>query len=222
MLPSAIILSVLFLITSFSNSALSTQFIVDTSLHPESDESREQLEKYCALTDKPNLKDGLFYNNSTHFLSSKTCAWLEMPVCGEGTAFVDGACHVLKIAPTAGDCLIATASYGSELSPQVQMLREIRDNTLLNTESGKMFMTGFNTIYYSFSPTIAQWENENDTFKEAVKLFITPMILALSIMTLADDSDSNVVLYGISTIGLIVGMYVVAPVSIIWRIRRIQ
>ena len=35
-----------------------------------------------------------------------------------------------------GGCLIATATYGSELAPQVQQLRELRDNTLLTTESG--------------------------------------------------------------------------------------
>jgi hypothetical protein len=30
-----------------------------------------------------------------------------------------------------GGCLITTATYGSELSPQVQQLRELRDNTSL-------------------------------------------------------------------------------------------
>ncbi|MDC4213977.1 MAG: peptidylprolyl isomerase, partial [Candidatus Nitrosopumilus limneticus] len=54
-----------------------------------------------------------------------------------------------------GGCLIATATYGSELAPQVQLLREIRDNSLLNTESGTVFMKTFNEFYYSFSPTIA-------------------------------------------------------------------
>jgi len=119
------------------------------------------------------------------------------------------------------DCLIATASYGSELAPQVQMLREIRDNTLLSTYSGSLFMSGFNSIYYSFSPTIAQWENENPPFKEAVKLFITPMISALSIMTLVDEgSEVQVILYGVSTIGLIVGIYFVAPVVFVWKVRK--
>ena len=33
-----------------------------------------------------------------------------------------------------GGCLIATATYGTELAPQVQQLRELRDNQLLNTE----------------------------------------------------------------------------------------
>ena len=35
-----------------------------------------------------------------------------------------------------GGCLIATATFGSELAPQVQKLREIRDNSLVLTKSG--------------------------------------------------------------------------------------
>jgi len=149
----------------------------------------------------------------------------EENLCGRGTLLIDGKCqpdYSDKELETDfhGDCLIATASYGSELAPQVQMLREIRDNTLLNTESGKIFMNGFNTIYYSFSPQIAQLENENSLFKETVKVFITPMITALSIMTLADDTEFQVITLGISTIGLIIGMYVVAPVVLVWKIRK--
>ncbi|SVC84979.1 uncharacterized protein METZ01_LOCUS337833, partial [marine metagenome] len=69
-----------------------------------------------------------------------------------------------------GGCLIATAAFGSELSSQVQFLREIRDNTVLQTESGTIFMAGFNQFYYSFSPIVADYERENSTFKEAVKI----------------------------------------------------
>ena len=75
-----------------------------------------------------------------------------------------------------GGCLIATAAYGSELAPQVQQLRELRDNQLLQTESGTAFMGMFNDVYYTFSPTIADMERENPLFKEAVKLAITPLI----------------------------------------------
>ena len=59
-----------------------------------------------------------------------------------------------------GGCLIATAAYGSEMAPQVQFLREIRDNTVLQTQSGTSFMTAFNTFYYTFSPTVADYERE--------------------------------------------------------------
>jgi len=111
-----------------------------------------------------------------------------------------------------GGCLIATAAYGTELAPQVQFLREIRDNTVMSTSSGAAFMSGFNQLYYSFSPTIADMERENPMFQEAVRAFITPMISTLSIMTLADDgNDAQVLGLGISVITLNLGMYIVAP-----------
>jgi hypothetical protein len=120
-----------------------------------------------------------------------------------------------------GGCLIATAAYGTELAPQVQFLREIRDNTVMSTTSGAAFMTGFNMLYYSFSPTIADWERENPVFQEAVRAFITPMISTLSIMTLAEDgSEIEVLGLGISVITLNLGMYIVAPAVVGFTISK--
>jgi peptidyl-prolyl cis-trans isomerase B (cyclophilin B) len=111
-----------------------------------------------------------------------------------------------------GGCLIATATFGSELAPQVQQLRELRDNTILSTESGTAFMTGFNQFYYSFSPTIADLERENPVFKEVVKLTLTPMISSLSLLNYVDiDSEQEMLGYGISLIILNIGMYAGIP-----------
>lgn len=118
-----------------------------------------------------------------------------------------------------GGCLIATATYGSELAPQVQQLRELRDNQLLQTESGAAFMGTFNDIYYSFSPTIADMEREHPMFKEAVKLAITPMISTLSLMENA-NSESEVLGIGISVIMLNLGMYLGVPAIVIVGIRK--
>ena len=118
-----------------------------------------------------------------------------------------------------GGCLIATATYGSEMSQQVQQLRELRDNQLLQTESGSAFMTTFNELYYSFSPTIADMEREHPMFKEAVKLAITPMISSLSLMENA-ESESEVLSVGISVIALNLGMYIAVPAIIIVGIRK--
>ncbi len=126
-----------------------------------------------------------------------------------------------KLPDKGGGCLIATATFGSELSPQVQQLRELRDNKLLHTESGASFMNSFNTFYYSFSPTIADYERENPIFKEAVKIAITPMLSSLSIMTLAENgSESEVFVLGLSVIALNIGMYFVAPGIVIVGIRK--
>jgi len=119
-----------------------------------------------------------------------------------------------------GGCLIATATYGSELAPQVQQLRELRDNQLMTTESGTAFMATFNDVYYSFSPIIADYERENPYFKEAVKLSITPMISLLALMENA-ESESEVLSIGLSIIALNLGMYLGAPAIVIISIRKI-
>ena len=107
------------------------------------------------------------------------------------------------------------------MAPQVQMLRELRDNTVLNTASGTSFMTGFNQLYYSFSPTIADMERENEVFKESVKLAITPMISSLSLLNHVDmDSDVEVVGYGLSIIALNVGMYFAIPALVYVRLKQ--
>ena len=119
-----------------------------------------------------------------------------------------------------GGCLIATATYGSELAPQVQLLREIRDNTVLQTQSGTSFMTAFNQFYYSFSPAIADYERENVIFKETVKLTLTPLLASLTLLQHADiDSEYDMLGYGIGIILLNIGMYFIAPAVLITKIR---
>ena len=142
------------------------------------------------------------------------------PVCGKGTVLKDGLC-VVEEKKQGGGCLIATAAYGSEMAPQIQFLREIRDNTVLQTESGTSFMTGFNQFYYSFSPVIADYERENPAFKETVKLALTPMLTSLAILNYVDiDSEAEMLGYGIGIILLNIGMYFVAPAVIIMKIKN--
>jgi len=146
------------------------------------------------------------------------------PTCGAGTELVNGICQVItdkEPEASGGGCLIATAAYGTELAPQVQFLREIRDNTVMSTASGTAFMTGFNQLYYSFSPTIADMERENPMFQEVVRAFITPMVSTLSIMTLAEDgSEVEVLGLGISVIALNLGMYIAAPALIGFKVHN--
>ena len=120
-----------------------------------------------------------------------------------------------------GGCLIATAAYGSEMAPQVQFLRELRDNTVLQTQSGTAFMTGFNQFYYSFSPYVADYERENPVFKEAVKVTLTPMLTSLTLLNYVDvDTEEEMFGYGISLILLNIGMYFVAPAAAIVAIKN--
>ncbi len=120
-----------------------------------------------------------------------------------------------------GGCLIATAAYGSELAPQVQFLREIRDRTLLSTASGASFMTGFNQVYYSFSPAIADLERENPIFRDMVRAAITPAMYTMNIMTLADPgSEVSALVFGMLSIGAIAGIYVAGPYLTVRAVSR--
>ena len=144
----------------------------------------------------------------------------EIGECGPGTELVDGKCELIDQPSQGGGCLIATAAYGSEMAPQVQFLREIRDNKVMSTESGASFMTEFNKFYYSFSPAIADYERENPMFKEAVKLGLTPLISSLSILGYAESED-QVLGYGISLIILNLGMYLGLPAVVIYKARKL-
>jgi hypothetical protein len=141
------------------------------------------------------------------------------PLCGEGTVMKDGKCVAEKSG--GGGCLIATAAFGSEMAPQVQFLREIRDNTVMSTHSGTAFMTGFNQFYYSFSPYVADYERENPVFKEAVKITLTPLLTSLTLLNYVDvDTEEEMLGYGIGIILLNVGMYFVVPAAAIIVIKN--
>ena len=120
-----------------------------------------------------------------------------------------------------GGCLIATATFDSELAPQVQQLRELRDNKLLQTKAGYDFMTTFNNFYYSFSPQVADMERENPLFKETIKIGITPLLFSLSLLNSVEmNSEIEVLGYGASIILLNLGMYFVAPTLIAVRLSK--
>ena len=120
-----------------------------------------------------------------------------------------------------GGCLIATAAFGSEMAPQVQFLRELRDNTVLQTTSGTTFMNAFNHFYYSFSPAVADYERENPVFKEMVKVSLTPLLTSLTLLNYVEiDTEEEMLGYGISIILLNIGMYFVLPAAVILQVKR--
>ena len=157
----------------------------------------------------------LNFDNSFAEASSKKITLAYETKSSEETSNIGGG--------SGGGCLIATATYGSELAPQVQFLREIRDNTVLSTASGTSFMTAFNSFYYSFSPAVADLERQNPMFKEIVKVAITPLLSSLSLLQYVDiDSEAEMLGYGISIILLNIGMYFMAPVVVIMRLKSMK
>jgi len=129
--------------------------------------------------------------------------------------------EVQNVNEDGGGCLIATAAFGSELSTQVQMLREVRDTQIMNTQVGAMFLSGFNQFYYSFSPTIADMERQSPAFKEFVKITITPLLTTLSLLNHLDiNSEGEMIGWGIGILSLNVGFYFGIPFFVAIKLKR--
>jgi hypothetical protein len=109
-------------------------------------------------------------------------------------------------------CLIATAAFGSELTPQVQYLRNFRDNYILSTASGSAFMNAFNSVYYSFSPQVADYEREQPWLQSIVKAALYPLfgILAAAERThAAIGGEAGAIAAGATASALIGAVYLV-------------
>jgi hypothetical protein len=106
------------------------------------------------------------------------------------TAFGEGRVHSLEVELSLGACVIATATYESELSPEVSLLRHFRDEYTMKTFAGEQFMQVFNAWYYSFSPYLADNISKNFVLKAFTKIFLYPLIFALRPSCLVFDSLS--------------------------------
>jgi hypothetical protein len=70
-------------------------------------------------------------------------------------------------------CFIATAAFGTEMEPEVMLLRKFRDENLLTTNIGKKFVD----IYYTFSPRVADFIRDKDKLRAVVRTSLKPVIL---------------------------------------------
>ena len=123
--------------------------------------------------------------------------------------------------PTQSQCLIATAAFGSELTPQVQYLRHFRDHYILSTASGTAFMNAFNTFYYSFSPQIAEYEREQPWLQTTVKVALYPLfgtlMAAEHVYTAVGGGEAGAIFAGAISSMLIGAIYLGPIVYIVTR-----
>jgi streptogramin lyase len=110
-------------------------------------------------------------------------------------------------------CIIASAAYGSELTPEVQSLRGFRDREVLSTFAGRSFMEVFNEFYYSFSPVVARTVASSQTIAAPVRVLLYPLIGILQASSTAFHAmdlapEAGIVLAGVFASALIGIVYV--------------
>ncbi len=77
--------------------------------------------------------------------------------------------------PAKGGCFIATVAYGSYLEPEVVVLRKFRDNVLLANPLGRSFVS----VYYRFSPPVAEFISRHETLRGAARAALTPLVMSI-------------------------------------------
>lgn len=125
-------------------------------------------------------------------------------------------------------CIIATATYGSELAPEVQLLRNFRDNGIMKTQAGSSFMLAFNAWYYSFSPNVATYIANHWVERTIMKGVLYPLVgmLALSygiFNTASSFPEFAAVLGGLMASSMIGAFYIGLPVGLLrTKLRRLR
>jgi len=76
-------------------------------------------------------------------------------------------------------CFIATAAYGRYSDPEVQALREFRDQYLLTNSLGRAFVEW----YYRFSPAAAAALNAHPAFKPVIRAALLPAVGGACLLT---------------------------------------
>jgi len=119
-------------------------------------------------------------------------------------------------------CLIATATYGSDLAPQVQFLRDFRDQKIDTTFAGSNFMAAFNLWYYSFSPSAASLISPSQNYRSIMQLLLYPLILILQASAALFDAlsfqpEAAAYISGIAASGMIGIFYLWIPSILISR-----
>jgi PKD repeat protein len=69
-------------------------------------------------------------------------------------------------------CFIATAAYGSYLSPEVKTLRDFRDRYLLTSSIGRKIVA----FYYRVSPPIAEFIAQHEALRLLLRVLLTPIV----------------------------------------------
>jgi uncharacterized delta-60 repeat protein len=96
---------------------------------------------------------------------------------------------------TADACFIATAAYGSLFHPCVSLLREFRDNYLLTSLPGQLFVK----LYYRHSPPVADFISTHPVLRPVVQVALLPAV-GLGWLLLHLGGTGLVLLGGVATL----------------------
>jgi len=125
------------------------------------------------------MSDGAPAQSTLEIIATRNTPGASYQLIVTATSNIQSRVHSATLTVRVSPCLIATAAFGSELAPEVQFLRDFRDQQILPTYAGFNFMNLFNAWYYSFSPNVADYESVHATSRDMIRTLLYPLITIL-------------------------------------------
>jgi hypothetical protein len=126
--------------------------------------------------------------------------------CFNVTVTLCGVSDTAYLTVTPSMCFIATATYGTPMAQEIQILRAFRDGYLLTNPVGRALVA----FYYKTSPPIAQFIAEHPSLKPIVRAMLVP---ALAMSTIVVNN-------GVTLPLIVLGLVLIAVALAIWATRR--
>lgn len=124
----------------------------------------------------------VFYSNKVPQVTEGDKMVLKMTYLDESFSKVVRVKHTVKHTyiqeppkKTRSECFIATATYGTPMANEIDILRKWRDASLLQNKSGRLFVK----IYYRISPPIAVFISKSNKRKIIMRKILKPLIRVL-------------------------------------------
>jgi M6 family metalloprotease-like protein len=123
-------------------------------------------------------------------------------------------------------CIIATAAYGGSDAPPIKYMRYVRDNLIGASVTGRRLVDGWNSFYYSWSPTVAALAAKSNSFKLTLRVLLFPLIGITRVAAYAFGVMSPVNVELASLFGffiaatLSISLYIVTPLAIVFLSSR--
>jgi ribosomal protein L7/L12 len=128
----------------------------------------EAVKRYRAHT-------GLGLKESKDYIDALSSGYMSIAGISDGrNTQIDDAISA-HIGKSKSGCFIATACYGNYDAPEVLVLRRFRDERLLPSNAGKLFVR----FYYAVSPPLARWLSKSEKIKKQVRKYLLQPLVEL-------------------------------------------
>jgi hypothetical protein len=134
----------------------------------------------------------------------------------------------LSLPLSAPRCVIATATFGSVLAPEVVYMRYVRDQLIGSTPSGRTLIEAFNMFYYAWSPAVAEVIAGNELLRAVFRVILLPLlgivhisaVIFRTVALVTGQTDQASVFAFLGAAVMTISVYVALPIAAVAKSKQ--